>query len=104
VTIAPMPTMYAVQTSEIERMKELCLDVLKVAINEMQIWDPDGELPEMPKQISTLLAEESKKSKENGLSPDCGMNAGEERWRQQLSTYESVSPNLSEAANNGSKE
>lgn len=73
-------SLYVVPVSQMEELKELCLGVLRTAIQEMKIWDPQGELPEMPAQILQLLQSESKENKE------CL-----EIWKERLAAYEEVS-------------
>lgn len=80
----PAPV-YAVPTEQMEELKMLCLSVLQKAICEMKIWDPQGDLPEMPSQIATLL----NMAREKGIDPEKttdGMN-----WNQRLVLYEQAS-------------
>lgn len=81
----PAPV-YAVPTHQMEELKLLCLGVLQKAIKEMKIWDPQGDLPEMPQQIATLLST----AKEKGAMAD-EANANNVDWAQRLTLYEQAS-------------
>lgn len=78
-TIAPV---YAVPVNVMEELKGVCLSVLQRAIEEMKIWDPQGDLPEMPAQILELLTEHQSTT----------LNTrGSELWKERLAAYETVS-------------
>jgi len=83
---------YAVPVPAMEELKRLCLAVLQTAISEMKIWDPQGELPEMPVQILELLQLEKK--------PGVSDGDRHEYWKQRLAAYESVVDEDSSATTN----
>jgi hypothetical protein len=72
--------LYAVPVSAMDELKELCLGVLKTAVQEMKIWDPQGDLPEMPSQILHLLQSEKSRGEEK-----------REAWKERLAQYENIS-------------
>jgi len=51
----PVHIHYAVPTALLVELKELCLEVLKSSIEEVKVWDPVGEPPEMPAHVSAML-------------------------------------------------
>jgi len=46
---------FAVRKEDFIKLKHLCLNVMKRAIEEMQMLDPHAEMPEMPAQLIELL-------------------------------------------------
>lgn len=76
-TVAPV---FAVPVPVMEELKGVCLAVLQRAIEEMKIWDPQGELPEMPAQIMELLSDQ------NATAPP----PSSQLWKERLAAYESV--------------
>jgi len=77
---------YAVPVPAMEELKGLCLSVLQKAIGEMKIWDPQGELPEMPTQILDLLTQANAGAK---MDP----RESNDFWKSRLASYEDVANN-----------
>jgi len=84
VEMAAVVPVYAVPVEAMEEMKELCIAILKRSIREMKIWDPMGDLPEMPAQILSLLEKEDGKGQQEEEHV-------EGPWPARCSEYEEIS-------------
>ena len=48
-------SIYAVPYKELQKLEGICLTVMKRAIEEMQVLDPQADMPEMPAQLIEML-------------------------------------------------